>query len=91
MHEWTQDYKKKILLRHFEDAEKQCIELVEKNLPIVAYDYCIKASHIFNLLSARGVVSVTERAAYIARVRNLAKLSCEKWVEMEEELWANYY
>ena len=75
-----------ILLRHFEDAEKQCRALIKEDLPLPAYDYCIKASHLFNLLCARGVVSVTERAAYIARVRNLAKLSCEKWMEMEGEL-----
>lgn len=72
-----------ILLRHFVDAEQQCEELIKENLPMPAYDYCIKASHIFNLLCARGVVSVTERASYIARVRNLAKISCEKWMEME--------
>lgn len=76
----------KILLRHFEDAEEQCKVLIKEDLPLPAYDYCIKASHLFNLLCARGVVSVTERAAYIARVRNLAKLSCEKWIEMEGEL-----
>jgi glycyl-tRNA synthetase alpha chain len=70
-----------ILLRHFEDAETQCIALIHEDLPMPAYDYCIKASHLFNLLCARGVVSVTERAAYISRVRNLAKLSCEKWIE----------
>ncbi len=72
-----------ILLRHFVDAETQCEELIKEDLPMPAYDYCIKASHIFNLLCARGVVSVTERASYIARVRNLAKKSCEKWMEME--------
>ncbi len=72
-----------ILLRHFVDAEKQCQALIEVDLPMPAYEYCIKASHIFNLLCARGVVSVTERASYIARVRNLAKISCEKWMEME--------
>jgi glycyl-tRNA synthetase alpha chain len=74
-----------ILLRHFEDAETQCIALIREDLPMPAYDYCIKASHLFNLLCARGVVSVTERASYIGRVRNLAKLSCEKWMEMEGE------
>ncbi len=73
-----------ILLKHFDDTEKQSIDLIKENLPMPAYDYCIKASHLFNLLCARGVVSVTERAAYIARVRNLAKLACEKWIEMEE-------
>lgn len=72
-----------ILLRQFIDAEKQCHALIQENLPMPAYDYCIKASHIFNLLCARGVVSVTERASYIARVRNLAKISCEKWMEMQ--------
>ena len=77
-----------MLLRHFEDVQKQCQLLIKENLPLPAYDYCIKASHIFNLLCARGVVSVTERAAYIARVRQLAKMSCEKWVEMEREAGA---
>lgn len=75
-----------ILLRHFSDVEKQCVALIKEDLPMPAYDYCIKASHIFNLLCARGVVSVTERASYIARVRNLAKLSCEKWMEMEGDI-----
>ena len=74
-----------ILLRHFVDAENQCQALIDEDLPMPAYEYCIKASHIFNLLCARGVVSVTERASYIARVRNLAKISCEKWMEMEGE------
>ncbi|MEA0970307.1 Glycine--tRNA ligase alpha subunit [Candidatus Megaera venefica] len=73
-----------ILFRHFEDAEKQCSALIKENLPMPAYEYCIKASHLFNLLCARGVVSVTERAAYIARVRHLAKLSCENWIEMDK-------
>ena len=72
-----------ILLRHFADAENQCYALIQEDLPMPAYDYCIKASHVFNLLCARGVVSVTERASYIARVRNLAKISCEKWMEMQ--------
>lgn len=74
-----------ILLRHFIDAENQCQALIDEDLPMPAYEYCIKASHIFNLLCARGVVSVTERASYIARVRNLAKISCEKWMEMDGE------
>lgn len=73
-----------MLLRHFTDAEEQCARLVELDLPIPAYDYCIKASHIFNLLNSRGVISVTERAAYIARVRNLSKLCCLKWLESDQ-------
>jgi glycyl-tRNA synthetase alpha chain len=70
-----------ILLRHFEDAEKECKALLERNLPLPAYDQCIKASHNFNLLNARGVIGVTERAAYIGRVRALAKGCCEKYLE----------
>src|ERR1700742_4880198 len=71
-----------ILLRHFAEAEKQCQELLTgKKLALPAYDQCIKASHAFNLLDARGVISVTERAAYIARVRALAKACCEAWLE----------
>jgi glycyl-tRNA synthetase alpha chain len=52
-------------------------------LPLPAYDQCIKASHRFNLLDARGVISVTERQAYIARVRALAKGCCEAWMAKE--------
>ncbi|MFQ5985477.1 MAG: glycine--tRNA ligase subunit alpha, partial [Alphaproteobacteria bacterium] len=58
-----------MLSRHFADAETECKALLEAGLPLPAYDQCIKASHLFNLLDARGVMSVTERAAYIARVR----------------------
>jgi glycyl-tRNA synthetase alpha chain len=71
------------LLRQFEDAEKECMSLIDKKLPLPAYDQCIKASHRFNLLDARGVISVTERASYIARVRALAKACCETYVEKE--------
>ena len=71
-----------ILFQHFKDAEKQCRELLDgKKLALPAYDQCIKASHAFNLLDARGVISVTERAAYIGRVRALAQACCEAWLE----------
>ena len=72
-----------ILFQHFKDAEKQCQDLLGgiRKLALPAYDQCIKASHTFNLLDARGVISVTERAAYIARVRTLAKACCEAWLE----------
>ena len=72
-----------ILFQHFKDYEKQCNELLSANkkMALPAYDQCIKASHCFNLLDARGVISVTERAAYIARVRALAKACCEAWLE----------
>lgn len=73
-----------MLFRHFEDVEKECEKLIKNSLPFPAYDHCIKASHIFNLLDARGVISVTERASYIGRVRHLAKISATKWLEMQE-------
>ncbi|MCE2483430.1 MAG: glycine--tRNA ligase subunit alpha [Alphaproteobacteria bacterium] len=66
---------------HFADAETACNDLLERGLSLPAYDQCIKASHLFNLLDARGVVGVTERAAYIGRVRALAKGCCEAWLE----------
>ena len=73
-----------VLLRHFEEAEAECAQLLARPetdprtgrrivMALPAYDQCIKASHIFNLLDARGVISVTERQAYIGRVRALAK------------------
>lgn len=69
------------LLQHFIDAEKECHNLLERKLPLPAYDQCIKASHLFNLLDARGVISVTERAGYIGRVRTLAKSCFQSWLE----------
>ncbi len=70
-----------VLLRHFEDAEQECATLIENKLALPAYDQCIKASHIFNLLDARGVISVTERQSYILRVRTLSKSCAECWLE----------
>ena len=70
-----------MIFRHFEDAEAMCRHLVEKKLVLPAYEYCLKASHLFNLLDARGVLSVTERANYIGRVRSLARQCCEVWME----------
>jgi glycyl-tRNA synthetase alpha chain len=72
-----------LLTRHFADAEGECASLLDKKLALPAYDQCIKASHLFNLLDARGVISVTERAAYIGRVRTLAKSCCETWLAGE--------
>ena len=79
-----------ILLQHFKDAETECNALLEKGgkgarheLALPAYDQCIKASHIFNLLDARGVISVTERQSYILRVRELAKACCAAWLKTE--------
>ena len=71
-----------MLFRHFADAEAECKALLDLPKPLVlpAYDQCIKASHRFNLLDARGVIGVTERAAYIGRVRALARGCCEAWL-----------
>jgi glycyl-tRNA synthetase alpha chain len=68
------------LFEHFADAEAECNALVARGLALPAYDQTLKASHLFNLLDARGVISVTERAAYIGRVRALAKGCCEAWL-----------
>jgi glycyl-tRNA synthetase alpha chain len=75
-----------MLFRHFDDAEAQCGQLLGATLPLPDYDPCMKASHLFNLLDARGVISVTERAAYIGRVRALAKGCCEGWLESRGHL-----
>lgn len=81
-----------MLLRHFVDAEKECLALLSAGAPgdadnrrlhkcvLPAYDQCIKASHVFNLLDARGVISVTERQSYILRVRTLAKACGEAFL-----------
>ena len=55
-------------------------------MPLPAYDHCLKASHLFNLLDARGVISVTERQSYILRVRDLAKACCEGWLRSQGHL-----
>ena len=79
------------LLRHFADAEAECELLLRDGarLALPAYDQCIKASHLFNLLDARGVISVTERQSYIGRVRALARGCCEAWLESQVGAAAN--
>ena len=70
-----------VLRRHFEDYEKACRELLSGSeaLPLPAYDFCLKANHLFNLLDARGALSVVERQRYILRVRALAQACCKAW------------
>ncbi len=70
----------------FRKAAAECENCLQAELPIPAYEQAIEASHIFNLLNARGVISVAERQAYIGRVRDLAKGSCEAW--MKKNGWA---
>jgi glycyl-tRNA synthetase alpha chain len=70
----------------FSTYEAECKRLLAAKLPLPAYDYCLKCSHAFNLLDARGAISVTERAAYIGRVRALARGCAEGYLEMREQL-----
>ena len=70
-----------ILTRRFEEHEAECRMLLERELPLPAYDQVLKCSHTFNLLDARGAISVTERAAYIGRVRTLARNVAQLYVE----------
>jgi len=72
-----------ILLKNFEFAELECKALLEKKLALPAYDQCLKASHIFNLLDARGVIGVAERTGYINRIRELAKGSGAAWLNTQ--------
>ena len=82
-----------LLMQHFKDAETECKSLLAKGasgskdgrhlMALPAYDQCIKASHVFNLMDARGVISVTERQSYILRVRELAKACCGAWLATE--------
>lgn len=79
-----------MLFRHFEDAEKECQSILElgaegnrQSMAVPAFEQCIKASHVFNLLDARGVISVTERQSYILRVRELSKACGGAWLQTE--------
>ena len=69
------------LFEQFRQLELECLTLAEKNLALPAYEHCIKSSHVFNLLDARGVISVTDRAQYIRRVRQLALACATAWSE----------
>ena len=74
------------LLRHFGDYEAGAKRLMEANLALPAYEQVLKAAHTFNLLDARGAISVTERAAYIGRIRNLARSVAQSYYESRERL-----
>ena len=71
------------LLDNFENTENECKSLLEKKLSLPAYDQCLKASHIFNLLDARGVIGVAERTGYITRIRELAKGCGALWLSSQ--------
>tara|TARA_Y100001970_G_scaffold85563_1_gene107944 strand:- start:39 stop:917 length:879 start_codon:yes stop_codon:yes gene_type:complete len=71
------------LLKMFDMLEDEAKSLSEKKLSLPAYDQCLKASHIFNILDARGVISVAQRAEYIARIRELTKIIGKVWIESQ--------
>ncbi len=75
------------LFQWFRDCEAECKASIEGGVPLAAYEQAIKASHVFNLLQARGVISVQERASYIGRVRDLARGSCEAHIEKNKADW----
>jgi len=75
----------------FAKAEKECENALANDVPIAAYEQAVEASHIFNLLQARGVISVQERASYMGRVRDLARGSCEKYAQLMAPEWAEKY
>jgi glycyl-tRNA synthetase alpha chain len=70
----------------FENFEKEAISLSEKNLVLPSYDYVLKCSHTFNLLDARGVISVTERTSYIKRINQLARMTAKAYLKQREDL-----
>ncbi|MDP3297179.1 MAG: glycine--tRNA ligase subunit alpha [Thermodesulfovibrionia bacterium] len=75
-----------MLFNLFEMYEKECKKLIARELILPAYDFCLKCSHTFNVLDARGALSVTERTTYIAKVRNLAKLCAEGYLKLRESM-----
>ena len=75
-----------MLMATFQAFEEECRRLLDRKLTLPAYDYCIKTSHMFNVLDARGAISVTERTAYIARVRALARRCAESYLADREAL-----
>ena len=74
-----------VLTRRFGEHEQECRLLLERRLPLPAYDQVLKASHTFNLLDARGALSATERAAYIGRVRDLSREVARVYLELEAD------
>ncbi|MDQ7788389.1 MAG: glycine--tRNA ligase subunit alpha [Thermodesulfovibrionales bacterium] len=75
-----------LLAKQFDSYEKESIRLNKLGLVLPSYEFCLKCSHTFNLLDARGAISVTERTGYIARVRNLARLCARAYYKQREEM-----
>ena len=74
-----------ILTNQFNELENECSVLIDSNLPLPAYEQCIKASHVFNLLDSRGSISVADRASYILRIRNMVRETCLRWLQEKEK------
>lgn len=75
-----------MLFEFFDSCESESLKLTELDLPLPAYDYCLKCSHLFNLMDARGAISITERTGYIARVRHLASSVMKLYAEQRQEM-----
>ncbi|MDF1578692.1 MAG: glycine--tRNA ligase subunit alpha [Desulfurivibrionaceae bacterium] len=75
-----------LLFSHFDACEGEAMKLLDKNLILPAYDYCLKCSHAFNLLDARKAISVAERTRFIGRIRNIARKVAVKYTEQREEM-----
>ncbi len=73
-------------IKWFDEFEKESHRLLEEGLVLPAYDFCLKCSHTFNMLDARGAISVTERTGYIGRVRNIARKCAENYLKLREEM-----
>ena len=88
--EWSihnfEDADVELHLQLFDQYEKEGLRLIEKGLVLPAYDYCLKCSHTFNILDARGAIGVTERTSFIGRVRNLARRCAEAYLKQREAM-----
>ncbi len=85
----TSDFEKadvNMLLDIFNKYEAEATRIIKESLVLPAYEYCLKCSHTFNLLDARGAISVTERTGYIGRIRNLARSCAEEYLKQREEM-----
>ena len=71
------------LIKIFDMLENEAKSLVEKKISLPAYDQCLKASHVFNILDARGVISVAQRADYISRIREITKSAAAIWIDTQ--------
>ena len=73
------------LFKMFEMIELEAKSLIDKKISLPAYDQCLKASHVFNILDARGVISVAQRAGYIGRIRDITKAVAESWLSSQTD------